>query len=149
MNIRARVRQVHWKEHATNMRTRVRRLRWKAHEERGDTLARVLSVGLGVLMIILAFHWRDRYQSVSTVITSAIIVVCAIGAWLRTPWLRFVNTAAAVWLFFAPILMPWQQRHLITTQMWVSLVVLTCSFFPLFSVGFDEGEILPPVPHHA
>jgi hypothetical protein len=131
------------------LRERVRELRWKAREEKGDTLARFASMGLGVLMIALAFHWRDRYQFYSTVITSAVIVLCSVGGWLRTPWLRFVNTAAAVWLFFAPILMPYQQRHLITTQMWVSLVLLVCSFFPLFSVGFDEGEILPPAPHHA
>jgi hypothetical protein len=124
-------------------------LRWRVMEEKGDTLARLISIGLGALMIAAAFHWRDHYQFASSVISGAVIVACALGALLRTPWLRFGSTAAAVWLFFSPILMPYQQRELAVTQMLIGLVVQVASFFPLFSVSADEGDILPPVPHHA
>jgi hypothetical protein len=136
-------------EGTMRMRERVSDWLWQAKEEKGNTLACLLSIAMGALVIAAAFHWRDRYQFWSAVITGAVIVVCALGAWLRTPYLRFVNTAAGVWLFFSPILLPYQQRHLAVTQMWVALVVIVASFFPLFSVSADEGDILPPVPHHA
>jgi hypothetical protein len=131
------------------MRQTLSDLHHKAIEEKGDTLARLVSIGLGALLIVAAFHWPDRYQFASSVITGAVIVICAAGAWLRSPWLRFGSTAAAVWLFFSPILMPYQQRHLAVAQMLIALVVQVASFFPLFSVSADEGDILPPVPHRA
>jgi hypothetical protein len=124
-------------------------LRWKVKEEKGDTLARFTSMAMGVLIIAAAYHFRDRYQLTSAVITGAIIIVAALLAWIRTPWARFVTTAAAVWLFFSPILLPYQSGSFAVIMMLVALVVQVASFFPLFSVSADEGDILPPVPHHA
>jgi hypothetical protein len=120
---------------------------WRAKVEKLDSAARLGSMGLGALLVAAAFHWRDRYQFASSLICGVVIVACALGAWLRAPWLRFVSSAAAVWLFFSPILMPYQQRALAVTQMWVALGVLVCSFFPLWSVSADEGDLMPPVRH--
>jgi hypothetical protein len=136
-------------EGVMTIKERVANWWWRAREEKLDTRSRLTSAALGIWTVVSAFHWRDRYQFTSTVITGVVIAVCALLAWVRTPWARVGTTAAAVWLFFSPILLPYQQKGLLASQWLVSLVVMVCSFFPLWGVSVDEGEILPPVPHHA
>jgi hypothetical protein len=120
---------------------------WGARVEKLDSLARLTSIGLGVWLVFSAFHWRDSSQMASTIITGAVIVTCAAVAWLGVPWARIVNSAAAVWLFFSSIVLPYQLRITPVNQMLVALVVLVCSFLPLWSVTEDEGVVLPPLRH--
>jgi hypothetical protein len=122
------------------LRERVADWMWDARMRRAESTARLISIGLGAWTVVSAFRWPDRYQFASTVITGAVIAICALVAWVRVPWLRMVNTAAGVWLFFSPIVMPYQQRSLAVSQMLVALVVQVCSFIPLWSVGLEDDE---------
>jgi hypothetical protein len=127
------------------LRTRVSDWWWAAKVERLDSLARLTGMGLGAWTVVSAFLWPDRFQFANTIITGAIIAVCALVAWVRVGWLRMVNSAAAVWLFFSPMLLHYEQRNLAVSQMLVGLVVLVSSFLPLYSVSADEGDLLPPL----
>lgn len=74
--------------------------------ERGmDTgmAARYVNIIAGAWLFISAFLWRHSEVSRNnTWIVGALTVIFAVIA-LRTPMMRFVNTALAVWLFFSTL----------------------------------------------
>ena len=117
-----------------------------AKEYKLESLARLISIGMGGWLVVSAFLWRDPHQSPSAGITGLLVALCALAAWVKVPWLRLWNAAFAVWLFFSPILLPYRFPAMAVNEMLVSLVVLVCSFLPLISVSVDEGT--PLVPAH-
>jgi hypothetical protein len=102
--------------------------------------SRLANIALGGWVVASAFIWRDRFQFTSTVVTGVAIAVVAAIALLRVPWLRVLNSVLAMWLFWAPVLGPMENRSLFLNQWVVSLAVLTFSFLPWWEVDLDEVE---------
>ena len=120
---------------------------WRVKTEKGETVARLLGLATGAGVIASAVRWHDRSQFASAVISGVVIVLGNLLAWVHRTWWRAASATAAVWLFFSPALLPWQQRSLVLNQMAAGLVAIVCSFFPLWSVSADEGDLLPPLRH--
>lgn len=97
--------------------------------------ARVLNVLIGVWLFISAFAWHHSFaQFTNTWILGVLCVVFALVA-MQYPWVSYLNTALAVWLFLSAILLP----RINTATTWNNLI---CAI-AIFVVSLVPSETAP------
>jgi SPW repeat-containing protein len=86
--------------------------------------ARYVNIVVGAWLFISAFIWQHSNVSrTNTWIVGALAVIFAVIA-LRTPVVRFLNTALAVWLFFSTLAF----FHVSGGTLWNNLIVAAIMF---------------------
>jgi len=66
----------------------------------------LVNVGLGLWLVVSALLWHvDATSAVNSCVTGAIVAVTALLA-IRRPGLRFINTAAGVWMIASMFAFP-------------------------------------------
>ena len=97
---------------------------------KGDVSARAVNLVLGVWLFISAFLWpHGTASATNTWIVGLLIAIAGLIA-LRMPWLRWIDTALAVWLFLSTLAMPGATRGTLWNNLIVAVLVFLTSLVP-------------------
>lgn len=97
-----------------------------------------IAIALGAWLFASAFLWpHGAAPAANTWIVGLLIAIASVLA-LRMPWMRWVDTALAIWLFLSTLAIPGPSRATLWNNLIVALLVFLVSLVP-------EG--LLPAPH--
>jgi hypothetical protein len=89
------------------------------------SLARAISIALGVWLFISAFVWaHSAAAQANTWVVGVLIVIIAVWS-LFVPSARFANSLLALWLFFSTIVIP----HASAATLWNNVIASIVLFF--------------------
>jgi hypothetical protein len=95
------------------------------------TAARWLRLLLGCWLFLSAFLWHHgSAQFANTWIVGVVMVALSVLALLGQRWARYLNAIAAVWLFFATLLLPDIRLGTLWNNCLVAMAVFVISMLP-------------------
>lgn len=101
--------------------------------------ARVVNLVIGVWLFISAFVWPHTVQSrTNTWVLGLLVVVFALVS-MAQPTARWLNTLAAIWLFFSTLAI----FHTEAATVWNNVIVAIVVFAVSFIGGYGEQRLTP------
>jgi hypothetical protein len=107
---------------------------------------RIVTIALGVWLFLSAFLWtHTQAQLTNTWVVGVLCVIFALIS-MAVPWVRYLNTLLAIWLFISAWALPTASSGTIWNNVLVAIAMFVASLMPSEGGAEERGFFGRPTP---